>query len=180
MAAAATMNEIPQAWPRTREEFGELVEALQDGLVGYAASRLGSQAEAEDVVQDVLVRAWLTPRPAAAFTPYVYRMLINRCIDVRRSGRLRLSAPLRAGTEQVATGETPEELAVANAEQQRIQALLERVPQREAEVLRLRVYADLSFEEIAAVTGVPLATAKSRFRYGLEKLRRLLKGAIEK
>lgn len=169
------MTEIAHSWPQTREEFAEFVEALQNGLVRYAFARLGSLADAEDAVQDVLVRAWLA-RPAhapAAFAPYVYRMLVNRCIDIQRSGRVRLAAPF---ADRPDAGRTPEELAAAAAERARIEALLARLPEREAEVLRLRVFGDLSFAEIAAVTRAPLATTKSRFRCGLEKLRRAMKG----
>jgi DNA-directed RNA polymerase specialized sigma24 family protein len=69
MAAAATMSGITHSWPQTREQFGELVEALQQGLVRYAFARLGSLPEAEDAVQDVLVRAWLgrSAHPSAPF-----------------------------------------------------------------------------------------------------------------
>ena len=52
--------------------------------------------------------------------------------------------------------------------------LLEGIPEREAEVIRLRTFSDLSFAEVAAVVGASVPTIKSRFRYGIEKLRRVL------
>jgi RNA polymerase sigma-70 factor (ECF subfamily) len=53
--------------------------------------------------------------------------------------------------------------------------LLEGIPEREAEVVRLRAYSDLSFAEIASAVGSSVPTVKSRFRYGIGKLRRLFR-----
>lgn len=55
-----------------------------------------------------------------------------------------------------------------------IDALLSRLPHRQAEVIRLRVFDELRLREIAEVLGCPLATVKTRLRYGLEKLRKLV------
>ena len=63
---------------------------------------------------------------------------------------------------------------LAREEAARFALLLEKIPEREADVLRLRAWADLSFEEVAAAVGAPVPTVKSRFRYGIDKLRRLL------
>jgi RNA polymerase sigma-70 factor (ECF subfamily) len=59
-------------------------------------------------------------------------------------------------------------------EARRVRALLERIPQKEAEVVRLRLWAELPFETIARILDTPAPTAKSRYRYALEHLRRLL------
>jgi RNA polymerase sigma-70 factor (ECF subfamily) len=53
--------------------------------------------------------------------------------------------------------------------------LLGGIPSREAEVIRLRAHSELSFAEIAIVVGASVPTVKSRFRYGLDKLRRTLR-----
>jgi RNA polymerase sigma-70 factor (ECF subfamily) len=55
-----------------------------------------------------------------------------------------------------------------------IEHVLSQIPVAEADVIRLRIYGELPFEGVAAAVGCPLATAKSRFRYGIDKLRRLL------
>ncbi|MBR5435799.1 MAG: RNA polymerase sigma factor, partial [Muribaculaceae bacterium] len=54
----------------------------------------------------------------------------------------------------------------------RINRLLTEIPDEQAEVIRLRYYGDKSFQEIADILGIPLTTAKSRFTYGLEKIKR--------
>jgi len=57
---------------------------------------------------------------------------------------------------------------------ERLNRVLDSIPDREAEVVRLRVHSELSFAEIAIAVGVSVPTVKSRFRYGLDKLRRAL------
>lgn len=59
---------------------------------------------------------------------------------------------------------------------QRIQYLLSAIPAEQAEVIRLRFYADKSFQEISTWLNVPLPTVKSRFHYGLEKLKKSMHG----
>ena len=53
----------------------------------------------------------------------------------------------------------------------RINRLLATLPQEQSETLRLRIYSECTFSEIAEIMQVPVTTAKSRFKYGIEKLR---------
>lgn len=64
------------------------------------------------------------------------------------------------------------------AEYRRIARLLTEIPDEQAEVIRLRIYGDNSFAEVAEILSLPLPTVKSRFLYGLEKLRKGLKKTI--
>lgn len=63
-------------------------------------------------------------------------------------------------------------------EYRRIARLLTEIPDEQAEVIRLRIYGDNSFAEVAEILSLPLPTVKSRFLYGLEKLRKGLKKTI--
>jgi RNA polymerase sigma-70 factor (ECF subfamily) len=58
----------------------------------------------------------------------------------------------------------------------RIVQLLTEIPEEQAEVIRLRIYGDNSFAQIAEILSLPLPTVKSRFLYGLEKIRKGVKG----
>lgn len=166
----AATAETGGAWPQTTAQFETLVEAVQDELVHFAFCRLRNLPDAEDVVQDVLVHAYLERHRHAAVVhvrPYLYRMVTNRCTDLlrRRARRDSLSPSVAA----------PEPQASRLRE---IEALLTRLPRRQAEAIRLRVFAELPFQTIAEAVGVSLPTIKSRFRYGVQHLRRILtKGA---
>jgi RNA polymerase sigma-70 factor (ECF subfamily) len=159
----------PEGWPQTIREFEALVEAIQDRLLHFAFYRLGDLQDAEDAVQEAFVRAYADREKLRKITwvaPYLFRMVGNRCTDLLRKRQ-------RAGPllEETSAAKLPGESAL---EQQRIEGLLGRLPQRQAEVLRLRVFADLQFDEIAEAVGRSVPTVKSQFRRGIERLRRIL------
>jgi RNA polymerase sigma-70 factor (ECF subfamily) len=162
------------SWPQTLGEFERLIAATQDDLVNFAFHRLGSQADAEDVVQDVYVQAYCDRtkrRQVTEVRPYLFRMVQNRCTDLVRSRRRQAAEPV---ADTMKAEETTFSLVAARQQSNRLLRLLEGIPEREAEVIRLRAYSDLSFAEVAAVIGASVPTIKSRFRYGIEKLRRAL------
>ncbi len=147
-------------------------------MVRHAFRRLGSLHEAEDAAQQVFERAYTDGCRRKTIThvsAYLYRMVSNHCTDLLRR-RKRPSASLeQAEVSQVTTTHQDGSQAVAAAEElQRIESLLRRIPRRQAEVIRLRVFDELRLAEIAEVLCCPLATVKSRLRYGLEKLREIV------
>jgi len=171
MVAAATLR--IENWPQTINDFDRLVEATQDELVQFAFYRLGNQADAEDAVQDVYVQAFrdrVKRRHVTEVRPYLFRMVRNRCTDILRA---RSRKPGQTRVETIATDDTLS-VIVAREETGEITRLLEQIPEREADVIRLRAWSDLSFAEVAVALGAAVPTVKSRFRYGIEKLRRLM------
>jgi RNA polymerase sigma-70 factor, ECF subfamily len=162
---ALARPEAVAQWPQTPAQFEALVGAVQDELVHFAWCRLRSQADAEDAVQDVLVRAYLDRARHSAVTyvrPYLYRMVANRCTDLLRQRR-------RAGQAAAADAVRAAEPETNRLDE--VEALLRHLPRRQAEAIRLRVFGGLPFQSIAEAVGVSLPTIKSRFRYGVEKLR---------
>jgi RNA polymerase sigma-70 factor (ECF subfamily) len=163
-----------ERWPQSAEEFERLIELTGDELVHYAFYRLGNHQDAEDVVQDVYVAAFRDRRKRARIAqvrPYLFRMVGNRCTDVARR-RSRYAMETVEETTVAADRTFPEVAAREQAE--RLRSLLRELPLAESEVIHLRVLSELSFAEVAAAVGSPVPTVKSRFRYGLAKLRRLL------
>lgn len=161
----AAVAEPVLSWPQSVAEFDALVEATQHRLIRFAYSRLHKLADAEDVVQDVLVHAFRDRerfRGVDNAVPFLFRMVANRTIDVLR--KRRHSAPLPDVVE------APE----AEGRDPWVEHLLDRLPEPQAEVVRLRVYGELPFDDVARALGCPVPTVKSRFRYGLEKLRTLV------
>ncbi len=104
---------------------------------------------------------------------YLYRATANACSDRHRRIQSRKTVPLHHAVA-IAREESPDAVT-AEGEYERINALLDRIPVEQAEVIRMRTVDDLSFIEIAEILQIPLATAKSRFRYGMEKLRAEIK-----
>jgi RNA polymerase sigma-70 factor (ECF subfamily) len=167
-----------KGWPQTTNEFAELVEVFQDRLVAFAFRRVRNLHDAEDVIQQVLVRAFRDRHKlqhVVHIGPYLYRIAANACIDfLRKKSRQREISLETNTTGQVSTILGASVTLQAQEETDRIETILYQLPKRQAEAIRFRVFDELSFVEIAQILNCSEATVKSRFRYGLEKVKRIL------
>ena len=164
-----------ETWPQTVEEFDSLLEATQDELVHFAFYRLGNKQDAEDAVQDVYVHAFRDRkkrRHITAVRAYLFRMVSNRCIDVLRARARQQGNPV---TEEPQTDEDAFSSMDAQERAHNLRRLLMSIPQKEAEVISLRAFSELTFAEVAEAVRTSVPTVKSRFRYGIDRLRRLLR-----
>lgn len=148
-------------------KISDLAAQERPQLLQYACSLLGNRDDAEDAVQDLCMR--LCDRPTEEeprnTQSYLYRSLHNLCTD-----RLR-RRPLRTQPAELWTNICDETPTDREQELQHVQQLLSTLPPEQAEVIRLRFYGEKSFLEISTLLDTPLPTVKSRFRYGMEKLR---------
>lgn len=165
-------------WPQTPKEFEALVDAYLDRLVRYAFRRLGNIQDAEDVVQEVFVRAFVhrSKRKKIARTgSYLYRMAANACTDFLRKRKNSVMSLDEIGAKEIPSGgKNPLEVAAAAEEIRRAEDLLRHLPERQAEVIRLRVFDELRLSEIAEVVGCSVNTVSSRLHYGFRKLRKIV------
>jgi len=165
-----------RSWPQSIRDFELLIDSLQHRLVHFAFCRLHSLEDAEDVVQDVLVQAYRDReryRKVENVDPFLFRMVANRCTDLLRRHKREAGPMTGAGIEAMAGG-APEPVDAA-ARLRLVESMLGRLPDRQAEVIRLRVHGGLAFDAVARAVGCSVPTVKSRFRYGIQKLRRVLK-----
>jgi RNA polymerase sigma-70 factor, ECF subfamily len=143
-------------------------------LLAFLAARLGSKDDAEDVLQALfvtIVRKRQILAQARCLAAYLYRMTRNEATTyIRSHQRHRRDA---ADTEPWLVprdiGDQPYDLA------EQLQVTLSRLPLAQREVVVLKVYREKTFGEIAQLLGVSPNTAASRYRYGMERLRSLLK-----
>jgi RNA polymerase sigma-70 factor (ECF subfamily) len=165
-------------WPQTREQIATLVDAYADRLVRYAFRQVGNLQDAEDMVQEVFLRAFADrsrPDDISSPGPYLYRSVANACTDMLR--RRNCSAVFREkiGVEGLVTGGNgPAEAAQAADGLRRAETLLRRLPGEQAEAVRLRVFDELRLSQIAELTGCSVNTVCSRLRYGFQRLRNML------
>jgi RNA polymerase sigma-70 factor, ECF subfamily len=177
--ASRAPGEWAGAWPQSSDEFEAFIDVFQDRLVYFALRQLGNIQDAEDVIQEVLVKAYVRRESLSRVervVSYLYRMAANACRDFQR--RRQVGAPISLeeleGVEIVDPRAGAAEVVAALEEARRIEGLLSRLPNRQAEVVRLRVFDDLTLPDVARALGVSLPTVKSRLRYGFQKLRKWL------
>jgi RNA polymerase sigma-70 factor, ECF subfamily len=155
--------------PVLNQTLAELYDAYGPRLYRYAVLVLADRAAAEDAVQEIFVKVALmldgdTTVPITF--AYLAASVRNTCYSMLRRTRVRAGAtePL---IEPVAPGSTEEERMV-------IDDALRTLPAEQREVVYLKVFEGLTFQEIADRCGVSINTAASRYRYATQALRRVL------
>ncbi len=120
-------------------------------------------------MQEAFARLWRSKRPAEAdMVPYVFAAVRNAAIDQLRRSRRPAGVPVSIFNGAEAR---PEERAI-DAERRRFVAeAMYALPAPQREAIVLRIYAGLSFRQIAEMLDEPLQTVAARYRRGLERLR---------
>lgn len=169
---------------RQRDEaaFSRLYDLSAPLLYGLACRMVGPGVDAEDVLQEVMLQAW---NRAAAFDPgkgtarvWLVVLTRSRCLDkLRRKGTRRDHEV--AGLDDVAEPIDDEPSASETMETAEVRTVvrtaLAALPDEQRRTLEIAYFEGLSQSEIAARTGEPLGTVKTRMRLGMLKLMELLK-----
>ncbi len=161
--------------------LAELYDRVGGIAYGLAYRVLRDESLAEDAVQEAFLGLW---RAAATFIPerakastWILTLVHRRAVDLVRREERRRAEPLDEAPE-TATG-SAEDSAWLHLERERVQEALRRLPDQQREAIELAYWGGLTQQEIAARTGAPLGTVKSRVRLGLLALREALVGDDE-
>ncbi len=150
------------------EGFNLLVRQWEKPIYNFILRMMGSRDEAMDLCQDVFLKAFRelgTLQDRDRFKAWLYRIAHNTCYSRLRKdiGKTFVELDPEAGFRSP----SPENrIAVQNA--------LRQLPEDQREVVILKVYQELKFEEIAAIQDAPVSTVKSRLYMSFEKLRDIL------
>lgn len=168
-------DEIRRALTRGNPAAIELIwDRYADDLLALITATLRSRAEAEDVLQAVFINIIRNRhRLAGARRPraYLYRIARNEAVTFLRKRR-RERTERQPWLAPVASGETDRDLV------EQLEIALNRLPQPQRQAVVLKTFRGKTFQEIALMLGISLNTAASRYRYGMERLRNLLKDHI--
>ena len=152
--------------------FEAIVTRYERVFFTVAMRMLGDYDAARDAAQDAFVSAYRrldTYDPGRPFFSWLYRILVNGCLNDRRDRRVHV--PL---TPDLAIVGSPADLVEANERRRRVQRALLDLAVEYRQVIVLRHFTELSYEEIAEVVGVPAKTVKSRLHTARERLQVLL------
>lgn len=152
-----------------RVAFGEYVRVRSHALLRSAQALTGNRADAEDLVQATLVKAyqsWDRIDDSAALDTYVRRVMVNTHISGWRRRRV----------DEYPTDEIPDAPSAGDATRDSdlrdvVQRALDRLPRQMRAAVMLRFYDDMTEPEVAAALGVSVGTVKSTVARAVAKLR---------
>ena len=185
VAAAGDGELVLRALAGREEGFEELVRRYQRPIVAYVYRMVGDYDAALDLAQEVFIKVYgsLTRyRPEFKFSTWIYRIAHNAAIDhLRRLGSAR-TEELELEGEGGQTFEkpfaskspTPEQESERSERRAEIEEVVGQLPHAYRELIVLRHSHDLSYDEIAEVTNLPLGTVKNRIFRAREAMRELL------
>jgi RNA polymerase sigma-70 factor (ECF subfamily) len=161
------------------EAFAHLVGRYQGPLLKAAISRLGRRTWAEEAVQETFLCAhrWLATYDSRfSFRTWLWTILLNQCSRVakREAKHIPQTAADSLPSERVDPQPSPLELLLAREASDQLYCLLARLPQVQADALRLRFFGGLTFAEIAAAIQCSEPGAKNRVKTGLMTLSKWL------
>lgn len=160
-----------------------LISRHQSKIYGFIYSKIADRDVSDDIFQDTFIKVIKTLKSNSyneegKFLPWVMRIAHNLIVDhFRRNKKM----PMFRETEEfsifsIMSDNQPnvESSMITTQVESDLKRLIEELPSDQKEVLVMRMYQDLSFKEIADLTGVSINTALGRMRYALMNLRKVI------
>jgi len=174
-----------------REAFDRLVESLRGQAFRLAISLVGSREDAMELSQEAFLktyRARATYRDGEPFLPWFHRILRNCCYSfLRQRGRLHKTSLSAHGAQdedegdwQIADeGPAPGDALLSDERARVFWQAFRTLTARDREILTLRHFQELSYQEIAAALSIPIGTVMSRLFHARRRLREALGGLLD-
>ena len=157
-----------------REAFDRLVERYQRDVYRLCFRYVNNHHDASDMAQEVFLKAYRALakfRGDSSFSTWLYRIAVNTCLNFRAARK----APAEELSEHVADGRMPVvERLERDERSQRVRKAVARLPEKQRATLILKVYQDLTHEEVARILGSSVGTVKANLFHALANLRKML------
>ena len=165
------------------EALSILINRHQSKIFGFICSKIQDRAICEDLFQDTFFKVVKTIKSNSyneqgKFLPWVMRISHNLIIDYFRNSK---KMPMQYDTEDYSAFNFLKDNSLTTASKMfkdqvaiDLKNLVDTLPDEQKEVIKLRIYNDLSYNEISELTGVSVNTALGRMRYAIINIRRLV------
>lgn len=169
--------------------FDVIVARYKEHLINYIMSFVGEKSDAEDIVQDTFVKIYRfrqSYKKVAKFSTWIYTVAGNLArSELRKRRRQQLYVMSNLGNEgkefeAVETRVNSDEMTDSSVTKDLIRKAIRQLPEKYQDIIRLREIENLSYEEIAQHTDLPIGTIKSRVNRARERLQKTLKFLREK
>jgi RNA polymerase sigma-70 factor (ECF subfamily) len=179
---AGTSDEqiVERALAGDADAFGEIVRRWERRIFALAYGILGREEDARDATQETFIAAFRNLRGfrgEAKVSSWLHRIAVNQCITRQRRARTRaensLEAETESGGEKFAAPDaaSPARLAEGRERTEAVRRAVSALPPELREVIVMKEFEELTFQEIADALDVPLSTVKSRLYTALKQLR---------
>ena len=177
LAAADDRRLVEAFLDGRREAFDVIVERHRRHVYQLCFRFVGNHEDASDLAQDVFVRAFKGLRHfkgQSSLGTWLYRVGVNACLN-RLAAKRPDTEPIEHAEHLDARAVDPLETVLRGERAAAVRVAIEQLPPRQRATLVLRVYQELSHEEIASVLGSSVGAVKANFFHALGNLRRLLR-----
>lgn len=165
--------------------FGQLVRRYQDRLYNTIVHVVGCREEAEDVVQDAFVQAFVkldTFKGNSAFYTWLYRIAFNTAISHKRRKKVEVSVDQsreRSGEEPEDSGDAPDDRLQREERVGQVRAALDLLSEEHRAILVLREMEGCCYESISDILDLPIGTVRSRLHRARLQLRDHLQEVLQ-
>jgi RNA polymerase sigma-70 factor, ECF subfamily len=161
------------------DAFGEVVRRWERKIYALAYGITGSVEEARDAAQETFIAAYRNLqgfRGEAKVSSWLHRIAVNQCITRQRRARVRAETGIEeeaetAGGRFFSHGGSPAHAAESEQRAEAVRRAVASLPRELREVVLLKEFEELTFQEIADALGIPLSTVKGRLYTALRQLR---------
>jgi len=180
-----TDQELVKSYLRGNDKaFEELFNRYQQRVYTSIYLFVKEENQARDIFQDTFIKVIDTLRSGkyrdeGKFLPWVLRIAYNLCVDNFRRGKRNPHITTNEGFDIFDVlklkDSNIQDRIILDETSRKVRHLVDQLPEEQKEVVILRHYAEMSFKEIAALTGVSINTALGRMRYALINIRKTIK-----
>jgi len=166
----------------SREALRRIYEKYLNNLLTLAMALLNDVNTAEDVVHDVFVSFAKSAeyfKLRGSLKSYLATCVINRARDQIRTNQ-RQPTKLNELDLKSSDSNEPEQAVMCSEESEQLNQAIAQLPDEQREAIILHLKGEMKFKEIAKLQDVSVNTIQGRYRYGLNKLRSILNGEVEK
>jgi len=162
--------------PVDSDRLSKLFVEYREGLLRFVVGVVRDREAAKDVVQDVFAKAVESASEVnpQAMKSWLYRVAFHEAISYKRRVQIDQSSKPHVAKPAHEGSEKPDESLVRNEVIEEVREVLQKLPLNQQHVVRLRIYEQKTFAQIAEETGSPLGTVLTHMRRALETLRQKL------